>query len=99
MTNKELKYFEANCPSTIDENLNFKKFQLHLYRLIYKLIQHGFSRYVLIEKLRELANCIIAQSKNYFYCNVIESVDYIRVAFYIVKYPTARALFEIKYDD
>lgn len=100
MTNKEITYNEAKSPlMSAQENLNFRQFQLYIYRTVYAMIQQGFSRDNFVAKLRAFAGQLMFRTNNYYTCSVVESVDYIRISFYATQHPMSRALFEIKYDE
>lgn len=100
MTTRDLVYNEAKSPlMTTEENINFRQFQLFIYRTVYNLIQQGFSRANLIAKLKAFAGQIMIRSNNYYICDVVESADYIRITFWAAKHPMSRALYEITYDE
>jgi hypothetical protein len=99
MTNKELIFNEGSSPlMNAEENLNFRRYQMYIYRTIFSLMDQNFQRENFIAKLQAFAGQIMFKTNGYFTCSVIESADYIRMAFYVTKHPMSRALYEIKYD-
>jgi len=100
MTNRDIAYTEAKSPlMTADENLNFRQFQLYIYRTVYNMMQMGFSRANFIEKLKILAGQLMSKSNEYYICNVVDMPDSITVTFYAKTHPMSKAVYEITYDE
>lgn len=99
MTNKELIYNEAQSPMIgVEENLNFRRVQLYIYRTVYDLIKQDLSRENLIAKLKALAAQMMFKSNNYFTFEINETATDIEMEFFITKHQMSRALFKITYD-
>lgn len=99
MNNKEIIYNEGVSPlMTAQENIDFRRWQLYLYRTMYSIMEQGFSYENFVAKLRALANMVNTRSNGYYVCTVNESADAIRMEFYTPRHSMTRAQYEIRYD-
>lgn len=99
MSHKEIIYNESTSPNmSVQENIDFRRWQLHLYRTLYTLMEQGFSYENFLEKIKSLANLVCAKSDGYYVCIVNETADNIQLIFFPRPHQMARTVFEIRYE-
>lgn len=97
--NKEIIYNEAVSPlMTTQENIDFRRWQLYIYRTIYDIMEQGFSYENFVAKIRAFVNFINAKTNGYYICTMNETASFISLEFYTPRHSISRAHYEIKYD-